>query len=267
MSFGHGDHWYGFSSDQERCIEIINQTAIKGRSIAALPLPEGNGGSGDGDLLVMRTGGLGELQCMTVVSVDAAKGELDILSAYPFGAGGDAIEIALDRIEEMPNGIEARLSADLGDNTRIEFFDVLYARNKEEYSAGCTYDFKFSALALILRRGDEEPQRLRPFGIAPGEPGLVPYSQITAEARDTPDLFAFSSTIERVESLEFAGIHFYKIEAPLTTEDGLDATLYAARHVLRGGYVPRRGDPVAGVLWLHGYLAGTLPEDAPQRPN
>ncbi len=240
---GHGNHWGCVTRSMEEVRRIlawaVNEAATpetresNGREISAY-IPES-------DRLTA-----------CAVTVDRT-----ISTGYPVAVDGVVHEVRLHGVEEWANGIEGQIVGSL-DDAVMRFFDVRYYRNAGAYRTGDTYPFALAAFVYVLYRA--EPRTIADRGgrevVTRNMAAYVPLPE-----GDIDD-FAFYSPVKDVERVRFCGKTFYRLIVPLCRlrdEDGeyrrdIDIVLYAAEYVT-GGYVPRVGDDIQGVLWMQGALS------------
>lgn len=225
------------------------------------------------------SGEQGPVNLMTVICVLEKGRKNTFVSAYPECDGAD-VKVRLTEIHEWVNGIEATLEGTvLGDIARdIAFFDTRYALRKGKYEIGKEYTFRIAALAygaeimpeaertirIEGRRAEEIRQALgmepefsddgsvKPIDI--DQTRGVAYWSKTAKYPD--DAFFQSPVFSRVSVHKAFGGKFLKLEIGIARDDGdrdadVRIPLYAREAM--SPQRPRKGDPVRGSIWLHGY--------------
>jgi hypothetical protein len=179
-----------------------------------------------------------------------------VSTGYPMALDGIVHEVTVDHIEEWANGLEGQVVGSVGD-AALAFFDTGYYRNIGRYREGDSRLFALAACAYVLHKAE-------PRTITNAE-AKEHSTRNLAAYRPFPqgdiDDFVYQSPVKSVETVSFCGKTVYRLLVPLfrlPDESGeyrdIDITLYAAGHVT-GGYAPRVGDDVMGILWLQGSLS------------
>ncbi len=179
-----------------------------------------------------------------------------VSTGYPVAVDGVVHEVTVQRVEEWANELEGQVVGSIGD-AALAFFDTRYYRNGDRYREGDRHLFALAAFAYVL-------QKAEPRTITDAE-GKEHSTRNMAAYRPFPqgdvDDFAYQSLVKSVETVSFCGKTVYRLTVTLfrlPDEGGdyrdVDITLYAAEHVT-GGYAPRVGDDIMGILWLQGSLS------------
>lgn len=177
-------------------------------------------------------------------------------TVYPMALDGVVHEVTVDGIEEWANGLEGQVVGSIGP-AFLAFFDTRYYRNAGRYRAGERYSVALAALAYTLR--EAEPRMITdPEGKEHSTRNMAGYRPFP---RGDVDDFVYQFPVKSIETVQLCGRTVYRLTVPLFRLPGengeyrdIDITLYAAAHVT-GGYVPRVGDAVTGVLWMQGTIS------------
>lgn len=183
----------------------------------------------------------GRLQLSALVR----KGEvLEVLAIYPYAETSNSWPLQLDRIEESPDGLQARLYGQSG-GAHFAVFDTLYFKNHGHYSVGETYELQVSAIAYQLEFDE-------PAEASGGQSGFGALPVLTADRDAAEDEVVFHSTVEDVFECEFWGIELQVyLLTLLHTQDGpLRVELYTHPSLTERRFAV--GDRVRGVAWLFG---------------
>jgi len=183
----------------------------------------------------------GRLQLSALVR----KGEvLEVLAIYPYAETANSWPVQLDRIEESPDGLQARLVGHCG-GAHFAVFDTLYFKNHGHYSIGEVYDLQVSAIAYQLEFDEpaEQSGALSGFGSLPA---------LSSDRDAAEDEIVFHSTIEDVFDCEFWGIELqvYLVTLLHGPSGPLRVELYAHPSLTERRFAV--GERVRGVAWLFG---------------
>ncbi len=183
----------------------------------------------------------GRLQLSALVR----KGEvLEVLAIYPYAETTNSWPMELERIDETPDGLQARLCGRSG-GAHFAVFDTLYFKNHRHYSIGETYDLQVSAIAYQLEL-DEPAQH------SDGHSGFGSLPSLSSDREAAEDEIVFHSTVEDVYDCEFWGIELqvYLVTLLHTPNGPLRVELYAHPSLADRRFAI--GDRVRGVAWLFG---------------
>ncbi|MFO0621283.1 MAG: hypothetical protein U0745_07805 [Polyangia bacterium] len=183
----------------------------------------------------------GRLQLSALVR----KGDvLEVLAIYPYAETANSWPLQLDRIDESPDGLQARLCGQAG-GAHFAVFDTLYFKNHEHYLVGETYELQVSAIAYQLEFDE-------PAEASGGQSGFGALPVLTADRDAAEDEVVFHSTVEDVFECEFWGIELQVyLLTLLHTQDGpLRVELYTHPSLTERRFAV--GDRVRGVAWLFG---------------
>ncbi len=169
---------------------------------------------------------------------------LEVLAIYPYAETSNTWPMELERIDESPDGLQARLYGRSG-GAHFAVFDTLYFKNHRHYSLGETYDLQVSAIAYQLELDEpaEHSSALSGFGSLPS---------LSSDREAAEDEIVFHSTIEDVFDSEFWGIELqvYLITLLHTPSGPLRVEMYAHPSLAERRFAI--GDRVRGVAWLFG---------------
>ena len=183
----------------------------------------------------------GRLQLSALVR----KGEvLEVLAIYPYAETANSWPMHLDRIDESPDGLQARLCGSSG-GAHFAVFDTLYFKNHGHYAVGEVYDLQVSAIAYQLEFDEpaEQSSGLSGFGALPA---------LSSDRDAAEDEIVFHSIVEDVFECEFWGIELqvylltllHGPDGPLRVELYTHPSLTERRFAI--------GERVRGVAWLFG---------------
>jgi hypothetical protein len=183
----------------------------------------------------------GRLQLSALVR----KGEvLEVLAIYPYAETANSWPMHLERIDESPDGLQARLCGSSG-GAHFAVFDTLYFKNHGNYAVGEVYDLQVSAIAYQLEFDEpaEQSSGLSGFGALPA---------LSSDRDAAEDEIVFHSIVEDVFECEFWGIELqvylltllHGPDGPLRVELYTHPSLTERRFAI--------GERVRGVAWLFG---------------
>ena len=183
----------------------------------------------------------GRLQLSALVR----KGEvLEVLAIYPYAETANSWPVQIDRIDETPDGLQARLVGQSG-GAHFAVFDTLYFKNQRHYSVGEVYDLQVSAIAYQLEFDEpaEQSSGLSGFGALP---------QLSSDGEAAEDEIVFHSTVEDVFDCEFWGIELqvYLLTLLHGPSGPLRVELYTHPSLTERRFSV--GERVRGVAWLFG---------------
>ncbi len=237
----HGSHWDAIAERNSQVREATVAAVREGRSI--------EGRSVDGTSVVGHDYPDAPLRTRAV-SIDGT-----VATTFPVGTG-IAHRVTIEEVIEWANDVEAQVAFELA-GKRLAAFDAGYFARESDYEAGETREFELSAFAYDLDPAeagaladdeagdgtvtdDEQPVQ---------SPDLATY--LPFEGGDVDD-YVFQSPVSEVRELSFGSVTVYRLRLPLFRDDhdrNVDVAVYAAEH-MTGGYRPREGDAVEGVIWL-----------------
>ncbi len=237
----HGDHWGCVTQSEDGILQAVKW------ALPAAEAPETLEWEGH-----EVTACIPESCSLTVCGITLDR---SVWTAYPMALDGVVHEVTVDGIEEWANGLEGQVVGSIGP-AFLAFFDTRYYRNAGRYRVGENYPVALAAFAYTLR--EAEPQTITdPEGRKHSTRNVAGYRPFP---RGDVDDFVYQFPVKSVGTVQLCGRTVYRLLVPLfrlPDESGehrdIDITLYAAEHVT-GGYVPRVGDAVTGVLWLQGTL-------------
>lgn len=183
----------------------------------------------------------GRLQLSALVR----KGDvLEVLAIYPYAETSNSWPVQLERVEESPDGLQARLYGQAG-GAHVAVFDTLYFKNHPHYAVGETYELQVSAIAYQLEFDE-------PAEASDGQSGFGTLPVLTTDRDAADDEVVFHSTVEDVFDCEFWGIELqvYQLTLLHTKEGPLRVDLYTHPSLTMRRFAV--GDRVRGVAWLFG---------------
>jgi len=178
---------------------------------------------------------------------------------FPYSESPHIWPLVLERIEESPDGLEARL---LGScvGAAVGVYDTLYLKNRDAYQLGGTYEMQVSAVAYQL-----EPDQLGE-DFAPDFSGFGPLTRFSPDQEAAPDEIVFHSYIESVAQTTFWGVPLRVYVIPLCRPspemEPLRVEVYVHDEVADRVFAV--GERVRGVLWLFAMwpTSETVPQPA-----
>jgi hypothetical protein len=232
----HGSHWDGVTQTSEE-VKTAMEAAVQDGERFEGPAVDGGAVAGY------------EYPSDRSIRTCAVSLGATLATAYPVG-DGVVHEVAVERVVEWANGVEAQVEFDLAGEPLGAFDAGYYRHGGRNYVVGDTVSFELSAFAYDLERGEaenlttESGEQFSTEGMA----GVVPF-----EGGDTDD-FVFRSTPKQVVETAFGNRTVYRLRLPLFRDDGedVDVQLYASDHVT--GVRLREGRDVEGVIWLQGRI-------------
>jgi hypothetical protein len=171
--------------------------------------------------------------------------QLELLAMFPYSESPHIWPVVLERIEESPDGLEARLLGSCA-GAAVGVYDTLYLKNRDAYRLGDTYDLQVSAVAYQL-----EPDQLGD-DFAPDFAGFGPLTRFSPDQEAAPDEIVFHSYIESVTETTFWGVplrvYVIPLARPNPEAEPLRVEVYAHDEVADRVFAV--GERVRGVLWL-----------------
>ncbi len=167
----------------------------------------------------------------------------EILTAFPFIAGGIVHDVVVEAVDEWPDTVQGQVRGSIC-GMRFAFFDTYYPVNRERYRTGRQYRFFLSALAFRLKKTDDERSSHHEIEYSPLEGGEI-------------DEFVFRTVVRDVRECLSGYGKAYLVTAPLfRATDGIREIniQICATESVTGGYVPAVGDRISGALWLQGFM-------------
>lgn len=239
----HGDHWDCVTQSEDEIFQAVD------RALQGAKTPETL--ERDGHEV---TAYIPESCSLTVCGITLDR---SVCTVYPMALDGVVHEVTVDGIEEWENGLEGQVVGSIGP-AALAFFDTRYYRNAGRYLVGERYPVALAAFAYSLQEEAEPRMITDPEGKKHSTQNVAGYRPFP---RGDSDDFVYQFPVKSVETVRLCGKIVYRLMVPLfrlSDENGdycdVDITLYAAEHVT-GGYVPRVGDAITGVLWLQGHLS------------
>ncbi len=171
---------------------------------------------------------------------------MELLAMFPYSESPHIWPLQVRRIEESPDGIEARLLGSCGEAT-VGIYDTLYLKNRDAYHLGDTYELQVSAVAYQL-----EPDELGE-DFAPDFSGFGPLSSFSPDPNAAPDEVVFHSYIESVAETTFwrvpLRVYVIPLGRPEAGAEPLRVEVYVQDEVAERAF--EVGERVRGVLWLY----------------
>lgn len=170
---------------------------------------------------------------------------LQLLSMFPYTESPHTWPLTLKRIEESPDGLEARLICSCH-GAAVAIYDTLYLKNRDAYSLGQTLSFQVSAIAYQLEADELDSNYAEDFT------GFGPLSGFSKDPNAAPDEVVVHSYIEASFDTEFWGIPLtvYVMTLAVPGEVRMRTEVYTHAAVAERRF--EVGERVRGVLWLFG---------------
>lgn len=220
-------------------------------------------------------GDQGDIRFMGLVFNSSSTGENIFASAYPFAVRGTSHQIEIEAVTPWDYGLEGVIEGRTTFGSEISFFDPLFFINKHRYQRGRSYEFILSGLTYLIEKpgtdelaineGEFYEMAVADGTVKGGAPLKISTSGMAALfPRDDLGLgeFEFHSPVRVVRTTKFDGFPIHVMQATvqrsLDDDQNFDITLYAAQSSLRPGLKFEGETDVSGLMWLQGYLAGSL---------
>lgn len=179
---------------------------------------------------------------------------LQLLSMFPYTESPHTWPLTLKRIEESPDGLEARLICSC-QGAAVAIYDTLYLKNRDAYSLGQTFSFQVSAVAYQLEADELDSKFAEDFT------GFGPLAGFSKDPNAAPDEVVVHSYIEASFDTEFWGIPLtvYVMTLAVPGEVRMRTEVYTHAAVAERRF--EVGERVRGVLWLFGMYPAPTPDD------
>lgn len=177
---------------------------------------------------------------------------LQLLSMFPYTESPHTWPLTLQRIEESPDGLEARLICSC-QGAAVAIYDTLYLKNRDAYSLGQTLSFQVSAVAYQLEADELDSKFAEDFT------GFGPLAGFSKDPNAAPDEVVVHSYIEASFDTEFWGIPLtvYVMTLAAPGEVRMRTEVYTHAAVAERRF--EVGERVRGVLWLFGMYPAPTP--------
>lgn len=197
------------------------------------------------------------------------------MNLFPFYTEGSQQRIIIDKVYVWESGVEAQVEAILGD-VCITFFDILYARNRDWYEAGVSYQFILTGIAYTCRKAEDQiveitnpevVEAIRKSQIESGDEisykdripihtkGMASLLLINEWDRDD---YQFHGPVKSVKDIEVLGQIGWRVRTTvlrqLSDDNEFDLDIIVTKKVWGNKSPPQIGDDIEGTLWLQGYL-------------
>ena len=201
-------------------------------------------------------------------------------SAFPWLAAGAPVALTVYDVDTDHFGLEGFIDTGIADGPAVNFFDPLFALNKDKYKTGAERNFTLGAVSLDLALATPKPVRItNPETVAymreaeraaTGTASSGPdYAQVdTSQAKilvraaeDASDYYLFQGPIQTIRSTTFLDRPFLVFRTAVVDLDGDDLAVdvYVDRARFRSRPIPTAGDVVSGTFWLQGCLVEGRP--------
>ena len=177
---------------------------------------------------------------------------LQLLSMFPYTESPHTWPLTLQRIEESPDGLEARLICSC-QGAAVAIYDTLYLKNRDAYSLGQTLSFQVSAVAYQLEADELDSKFAEDFT------GFGPLAGFSKDPNAAPDEVVVHSYVEASFDTEFWGIPLtvYVMTLAAPGEVRMRTEVYTHAAVAERRF--EVGERVRGVLWLFGMYPAPTP--------
>ncbi len=274
---GHGNHWGAVLKDvQDDLGRVLDVGVTRGDVIGRRRYPSWRGAKdvGQTDVILIQNSKSGFGSLGIVVADNSSRNYLH--SAFPVGSRGQTHSINVVGVSESSFGLEACITAGLGD-AKIRFFEPYYALNAGSYQTDVEFNITLSAVAYHIEVADPTETVVHPeIGEVhlPGAAMLIPMnrsdnaivstngfglSYILAEREEPgPDDYQFRGVVKEAEGVEFLGLPAWRFKATvLRLNEGntdVDLDIYVLDERIQEGHRPAIGGDIVGTLWLQGFV-------------
>jgi len=207
------------------------------------------------------------------------EGAHEFVSGYPIMPRGIVHPLKVSEVKDEPECLERMVEAEVVGAGSIGFFEPFGMTTDTQYSVDKHYDIELSALAYSLNYAEEQkipikkeetiramhsddtlPGGVRPFPLMVSTKGM-------AACFHRPDLdigdHEYQGTIKSIETIKFEDQSIYRVVVTVMRrcnfeediddlDEDVDIPIYATEEALEGGYIPRIGDDVNGLMWMQG---------------
>ncbi len=195
-------------------------------------------------------------------------------TAFPVASSGKRHRVRVVGAHESSFGLEARITAELGDAT-ITFFEPYYALNADRYRPGAELEIMLAGIVYAMQIPDPSQTITHPeigevhlsgaaillpvkdsdFDTLPSNGFGLAY--ILESSGPGPDDYNFRGPVKAIKSIEFLGRPAKCMTATLLRMNegdvDIDVDLYALDENIHSGENPELGSDITGVLWLQGF--------------
>ncbi len=274
---GHGNHWGAVLKDvPEGLGRVLDIGVTRGDVIGRRRYPSWRGakGTGKADVTLIENAKSGFGSLGIVVADNSSRNYLH--SAFPVGSRGQTQSINVLGVSESSFGLEACITARLGD-AKITFFEPYYALNAGAYQTEADLDVTLSAVAYHVEVPDPNETVVHPeIGKVhlQGAAMLLPMnrsdsgiastdgfglSYILAEHEEPgPGDYQFRGVVKEAEGVEFLGLPAWRFTTTMLRlnegDTDVDLDLYVLDENIRDGHRPAIGGDIVGTLWLQGFV-------------
>lgn len=265
----HGDHWSCLYSDMENFPEQWLPQLLK-----RLPLlrqvpwtnPE-NIPSGENADSLSIFAEQSEVRHMFIVLSHSHLQKHVFFSGYPVAVQASELSLRVTKVTPCEYGIEGTVSAEIGEQGEITFFDSLFFLNRNRYKVGEFNRIRLAAFGYVVKPLNQEyveiddPERAAVLRETLNMPKDKPVRFLMTDfvARlpgETVDDCDFASPIKAISALNVNGLVLHQATIAIARlDEDLDAPLYFAPHVARNDPLLATGSMLQGAYWLQGYLS------------
>jgi len=271
---GHGDHWGIFGEPEELITGIIPQLTNNGEPVGAglirasvLDTPKQMR-----EMLGIRLDE-NELSSTGIIACCPDLKENSMVSIFPCCYNGMTYEVTVNKLVKWENGFEAIVEVSLEDGARLSFFAIDYYANSKLYKKGNKIRVSISAFAYdaeILPKDErvhafDEQETLKILANMGEKPEYDENGKMKTLMFNTGGVIAlfphggnfiddaeFQSPIQRVVKTSFLGMPLYKLGILIRSKPNMEIPLFVSQKCFKNK--PKVGDPIRGVLWLHGCI-------------
>ncbi len=274
---GHGSHLQCIDDDLNSVIQSVFDVVGKSKNVIGGPKVKAKdeGLEYDTQLMMLSTD---ESQDITVRSIiEVIDNGNELCCFFPYVVNDKSVPMALKKIDEFSNGIEAVLTCEYNGN-EFRFFDIDYPLHKEKYVIGEIYEFALSAIAY---HAEQVPEAEMSFEIDPetvekmheADPSVVDRDEngnalpmkmsmemfvacLQHDGKHPDDAEFWSFVKSRVRKATLLKHDFYRMEITIYHDEYEEHVLtipFAAKTSFFETK-PTKGTSIRGYLWLQGKM-------------
>ena len=272
---GHGDHWETLYAAEDYVQSKISRDIQEGGFVGTAECVDVEDGTDRTEQVACLRWGADRLANQILVVSNSAKQSNFLFSGYPIVLDGVPTEVTISKVEPWEYGIEGWVHGSVTrEGASICFFDTMYFAGTAGLKEGDVANYQLAGLAYWLR-----PIQLRSFEVREGgmwemekQRRLEAGESLEEASRpvevhmtgaaiflprgsdgDARDDAQFQGVIEAIDTFEHDGQKVYRLEMVLMRpeDEEFRMPVYASERAL-GGYVPRLGEDVEGVMWVQG---------------
>lgn len=262
---GHGTHWQTVTRNANEDLASMFNAGIGGGRVVGRRQSFGWRGPTDAE----------KTEFTWLLGVVVTGDSLSYLhTAFPVASRGKRHRVRVVRAHESSFGLEARITAELGD-AEITFFEPYYALNADRYTPGAELEITLAGIVYAMQIPDPSQTITHPeidevhldgaaillpvkdsdFDTLPRNGFGLAY--IVESSGPGPDDYNFRGPVKAIKSIEFLGLPAKCITATLLRMNegdvDIDVDLYVLDENIHSRQNLRLGSHLSGVLWLQGF--------------